>query len=131
MHRAACGGGHPEMFQSASLDSRFLPGRDELPERCNDASEHGSQLSGRDRVSSDVRAMLALLCYRADISLAGESIRIELTEGGMVHFLAAESGSTLYALSSERKPESPVATSPTSGSKPITLSTQQLSTTRR
>ena len=78
-------------------------------------------------VSSDVRAMLALFCYRRShlhalaISIASSCSERELIEfGGRV-------GSTLYALS--REPSARSAPSSSYGSrKPITLSTKPLST---
>jgi hypothetical protein len=80
-----------------------------------------------DSVTSDVRAMLALFCYRRShlhslaIAIAASCSERELIQlGGRV-------GSTLYALS--REPAARAAPSSSYGNrKPITLSTKPLST---
>jgi hypothetical protein len=79
-------------------------------------------------VPSDVRAMLALFCYRRNhmhalaISIASSCNERELIEhGGRV-------GSTLYALSREAPAARNVTSSYSSNRKAITLSTKPLST---
>jgi hypothetical protein len=91
------------------------------------ASEHGlAHLVAS--VSSDVRAMLALFCYRrSHLHSLALSIAATCTENELVHF-GGRVGSTLYALSREA-PSSRVAVSSSyNGRKPITLSTKPLST---
>ena len=107
-----------------AFEGDFCPVRDELLGEMYRASEHGlPQLV--ESVSSDVRAMLALFCYRRShlhslaISIAASCSERELIQAG------GRVGSTLYALS--REPAGRAAPSP-SGRKPITLSTKPLST---
>ncbi|MDE1933736.1 hypothetical protein [Bradyrhizobium sp.] len=105
------------------FENDFCPIRDELLGQMYRASEHGlPQLVAS--VSPDVRAMLALFCYRKShlyslaLTIAGSCSERELVQAG------GRVGSTLYVLSRE-----PAArTSPTSvnGRKPITLSTKPL-----
>jgi hypothetical protein len=114
-----------QMFSSRdAFENDFCPVRDELLGEMYRASENGLPRLVAS-VSSDVRAMLALFCYRRShlyslaLSIAASCSEKELTEfGGRV-------GSTLYALSRE-----PAArTMPSYGNrKPITLSTKPLST---
>jgi hypothetical protein len=81
-----------------------------------------------ESVSSDVRAMLALFCYRrSHLHSLALSIASTCTERELVHF-GGRVGLTLYALSREA-PASRVSASPSyNGRKPITLSTKPLST---
>jgi hypothetical protein len=75
-------------------------------------------------VSPDVRAMLALFCYRrSHLHALALAIATSCTERELVHF-GGRVGSTLFALSRE-----PARTSTAShgGRKPITLSTKPLS----
>src|ERR1700726_1423562 len=114
------------MFSSRdAFENDFCPVRDELLGEMYRANEHGlARLV--DSVSSDVRAMLALFCYRRShlhslaLSIAATCSERELIElGGRV-------GSTLYALS--REPPARSAPSSSYGNrKPITLSTKPLS----
>ncbi|GAC1616370.1 MAG: hypothetical protein NVS4B4_01080 [Bradyrhizobium sp.] len=106
-----------------AFEGDFCPVRDELLGEMYRASEHGlPQLV--ESVSSDVRAMLALFCYRRShlhslaISIAASCSERELIQAG------GRVGSTLYALS--REPATHAAPS-SSGRKPITLSTKPLS----
>ncbi len=106
-----------------AFEGDFCPVRDELLGEMYRASEHGlPQLV--ESVSSDVRAMLALFCYRRShlhslaISIAASCSERELIQAG------GRVGSTLYALS--REPAARSAPS-SSGRKPITLSTKPLS----
>ena len=115
------------MFSSRdAFENDFCPVRDELLGEMYRANENGlPQLV--ESVSSDVRAMLALFCYRRShlhtlaLSIAASCSERELMElGGRV-------GSTLYALS--REPAARSAQSSSYGNrKPITLSTKPLST---
>jgi hypothetical protein len=114
------------MFSSRdAYDNDFCPVRDELLGEMYRASENGLPRLV-ESVSSDVRAMLALFCYRRShlytlaLSIAASCSERELMEfGGRV-------GSTLYALSREA-PAKRSASSSYGGRKPITLSTKPLS----
>jgi hypothetical protein len=115
------------MFSSRdAFENDFCPVRDELLGEMYRASEHGlPQLV--ESVSPEVRAMLALFCYRRShlhqlaLAIASSCTERELIEiGGRV-------GSTLYALSREPAGRVSVPTSH-NGRKPITLSTKPLST---
>lgn len=107
-----------------AFDNDFCPIRDELLGELYRASEHGlPQLVAS--VSPDVRALLALFCYRRShlyalsLAIAGSCSEQELVQvGGRV-------GSTLYALS--REPVARSAPPSLGGRKPITLSTKPLS----
>lgn len=115
------------MFPSRdAYDSDSCPVRDELLGEMYRANEHGLALLV-DTVSSDVRAMLALFCYRRShlYSLA-LSIASSCTERELVHF-GGRVGSTLYALSREAPANRVAASSSYNGRKPITLSTKPLS----
>jgi hypothetical protein len=114
------------MFSSRdAFENDFCPVRDELLGEMYRANENGlARLV--ESVSSEVRAMLALFCYRRShlhtlaLSIAATCSERELIElGGRV-------GSTLYALS--REPSARSAPSSSYGNrKPITLSTKPLS----
>jgi hypothetical protein len=115
------------MFSSRdAFENDFCPVRDELLGEMYRASENGLPKLV-DSVTSDVRAMLALFCYRRShlhslaIAIAASCSERELIQlGGRV-------GSTLYALS--REPAARAAPSSSYGNrKPITLSTKPLST---
>ena len=117
------------MFPSRDVyDNDKCPVRDELLGQMYRASEHGLKHLV-DSVSSDVRAMLALFCYRrSHLHSLALSIAASCTENELVHF-GGRVGTTLYALSREAAPSSRVATSSSyNGRKPITLSTKPLST---
>jgi hypothetical protein len=115
------------MFSSRdAFENDFCPVREELLGEMYRANENGlPQLV--ESVSSDVRAMLALFCYRRShlyslaLAIAASCSERELIQiGGRV-------GSTLYALS--REPAAHAAPSSAYGNrKPITLSTKPLST---
>jgi hypothetical protein len=88
------------MWSSRTFDSDDCPVADELLGSLYRDSEHGLPALV-DSVSSDVRALLALFCYRRahlhSLSLAIAATCTEhdlVTQGGMV-------GSTLYAQSRE------------------------------
>jgi hypothetical protein len=115
------------MFSSRdAFENDFCPVRDELLGEMYRANGNGLPLLV-DSVSSEVRAMLALFCYRRShlhslaIAVAASCTERELTQlGGRV-------GSTLYALS--REPAVRATPSSSYGNrKPITLSTKPLST---
>jgi hypothetical protein len=115
------------MFSSRdAFENDFCPVRDELLGEMYRASENGlPQLVAT--VSPDVRAMLALFCYRRShlYSLA-LTIAASCSEHELVRF-GGRVGSTLYALS--REPAARAAPSSSFGNrKPITLSTKPLST---
>ncbi|MGQ0684920.1 hypothetical protein [Bradyrhizobium sp.] len=114
------------MFSSRNVfENDFCPVRDELLGEMYRASEHGLPKLV-ESVSPEVRAMLALFCYRRShlhqlaLAIAASCSERELIEiGGRV-------GSTLYALS--REPAARTSASTSSGNrKPITLSTKPLS----
>jgi hypothetical protein len=115
------------MFNRDAYDSDSCPVRDELLGEMYRANEHGlARLV--DTVSSDVRAMLALFCYRrSHLHSLALSIAASCTERELVNF-GGRVGSTLYALSRETPANRSVSTSSYSGRKPITLSTKPLST---
>jgi hypothetical protein len=106
------------------LENDFCPVRDELLGEMYRASEHGLPMLVAS-VSPDVRAMLALFCYRRShlYSLA-LAIAVSCSEQELIR-AGGRVGATLYALSRE-----PVAHSTTASSygnrKPITLSTKPL-----
>ena len=115
------------MFSSReAFENDFCPVRDELLGEMYRSSENGLPRLV-ESVSSEVRAMLALFCYRRShlyslaLSIAASCSERELIQlGGRV-------GSTLYALS--REPATRSAPSSSYGNrKPITLSTKPLST---
>ena len=113
------------MFSSRdAFENDFCPVRDDLLGEMYRASEHGLPLLVAS-VSSDVRAMLALFCYRRShlyslaLTIAASCSEHELVQvGGRV-------GSTLYALS--REPAARTSPAALGGRKPITLSTKPLS----
>ena len=106
------------------LENDFCPVRDELLGEMYRASEHGlPQLVAS--VSPDVRAMLALFCYRKShlhslaLAIAASCTEQELVQAG------GRVGSTLFALS--REPAERAQPVSVNGRKPITLSTKPLS----
>jgi hypothetical protein len=115
------------MFSSRdAYENDFCPVRDELLGEMYRANENGlAQLV--ESVSSDVRAMLALFCYRrSHLHSLALSIAATCSERELIH-LGGRVGSTLYALSREA-PATRSAPSSSSGRKAITLSTRPLST---
>src|ERR1700693_5497690 len=119
--------GGAAMFSSRdAYENDFCPVRDELLGEMYRASEQGLPRLV-ESVSSDVRAMLALFCYRRShlYSLA-LAIAASCNERDLIQ-LGGRVGSTLYALS--REPAVRSAPSSSYGHrKPITLSTKPLST---
>jgi hypothetical protein len=110
-----------------AYDNDSCPVRDELLGEMYRANEHG--LAGLvESVSSDVRVMLALFCYRrSHLHSLALSIATSCTERELIHF-GGRVGSTLYALSRESTTGRSSASSSHGGRKPITLSTKPLST---
>jgi hypothetical protein len=113
------------MFSSRdTFESDFCPVRDELLGEMYRASEGGLPRLV-ETVSPDVRARLALFCYRRShlhslaVAIAGSCNERDLIENG------GRVGSTLYALSREGSTKS--SPSQSGGRKPITLSTKPLS----
>jgi hypothetical protein len=114
------------MFSSReAYDNDFCPVQDELLGEMYRANESGlAKLV--DSVSSDVRAMLALFCYRrSHLHSLALAIAASCSERDLIQ-LGSRVGSTLYALSRETPAARMVASF--GGRKPITLSTKPLST---
>lgn len=109
-----------------AFENDFCPVRDDLLGQMYRANQNGlPQLV--ESVSPDVRAMLALFCYRRShlhalaIAIAGSCNERDLIQlGGRV-------GAALYDLS-RSTPASRTAQSSHSGRKPVTLSTKPLTT---
>lgn len=79
-------------------------------------------------VSSDVRAMLALFCYRrSHLHALAVAIAASCDERELIQ-LGGRVGSTLYALSHDNAVARPAAPTSYSNRKSITLSTKPLST---
>jgi hypothetical protein len=114
------------MFSSRdAFENDFCPVRDELLGELYRASEHGLPKLV-ESVSPDVRAMLALFCYRrSHLHALALAIASSCSERDLIKF-GGRVGTTLYALS--REPAARVALVATGGRKPITLSTKPLST---
>jgi hypothetical protein len=114
-----------QMFSSRDVfENDLCPVRDELLGQMYRANENGlPQLVAS--VSPDVRALLALFCYRrSHLNSLAIAIASSCSEQELVQF-GGRVGSTLYALSREPAAR---ATPPSAGSrKPITLSTKPLS----
>ena len=115
------------MFSSRdAFENDFCPVRDELLGEMYRASEHGLPKLV-ESVSPEVRAMLALFCYRrSHLHQLALSIATSCTERELIE-IGGRVGSTLYALSREPAARVSVSTSG-NGRKPITLSTKPLST---
>jgi hypothetical protein len=115
------------MFSSRdAFENDFCPVRDELLGEMYRASEHGLPKLV-ESVSSEVRAMLALFCYRrSHLHTLALSIAATCSERDLIQ-LGGRVGSTLYALA--REPAARATSSTSYGNrKPITLSTKPLST---
>jgi hypothetical protein len=115
------------MFSSRdAFDNDFCPVREELLGEMYRANEHGlARLV--ESVSSDVRAMLALFCYRrSHLHSLALSIAASCSERELIQF-GVRAGSALYALCREPAARSAPASS-FGNRKPITLSTKPLST---
>ena len=115
------------MFSSRdAFDNDFCPIRDELLGEMYRANQNGlARLV--ESVSSDVRAMLALFCYRrSHLHSLALSIAASCSERELIQF-GGRVGSALYALSREPAARA-VPPSSFGNRKPITLSTKPLST---
>ncbi len=113
------------MFSSRdAYDSERCPVRDELLGEMYRANQHGlARLV--ESVSSDVRAQLALFCYRrSHLHSLALSIASSCSERELI-LIGGRVGATLYAQS--REPAERARPSH-SGRKPITLSTKPLAT---
>src|ERR1700709_1952046 len=110
-----------------AFENDFCPVRDELRGARYRASENGLPILV-ESVSSEVRAMLALFCYRrSHLHSLALSIATSCSERDLIQ-LGGRVGSTLYTLS-RQAPTARSASSSSSGNrKPITLSTKPLST---
>jgi hypothetical protein len=116
------------MFSSRdAYENDFCPVRDELLGEMYRANENGlPQLV--ESVSSDVRAMLALFCYRrSHLHSLALAIAASCSERELIQ-LGGRVGSTLYALSREAPAMRNAPSTSYSNRKPITLSTKPLST---
>jgi hypothetical protein len=116
------------MFSSRdAYENDFCPVRDELLGEMYRANENGlPQLV--ESVSSDVRAMLALFCYRrSHLHSLALAIATSCSERELIQ-LGGRVGSTLYALSREAPATRSTPSSSYGNRKPITLSTKPLST---
>lgn len=115
------------MFSSRdAFENDFCPIRDELLGEMYRADANGLPVL-IESVSSEVRAMLALFCYRrSHLHRLALAIAASCFERDLIRF-GSRVGTTLYALSQE-----PAASSMSSSSygkrNPITLSTKPLST---
>jgi hypothetical protein len=114
------------MFSSReAYESDFCPVRDELLGEMYRASANGLPRLV-ESVAPDVRARLALFCYRRShlhslaLTIAASCAERELVEAG------GRAGATLHALS--REPAVRSTPSLSGGRKPITLSTKPLAT---
>ena len=115
------------MFSSRdAFENDFCPVRDELLGEMYRANANGLPMLV-ESVSSEVRAMLALFCYRrSHLHSLALSIAASCSERELIQ-LGGRVGSTLYALS--RGPAAHSAPLSSYGNrKPITLSTKPLST---
>ena len=113
------------MFSSRdAFENDFCPVQDDLLGEMYRASEHGlPQLVAS--VSPDVRAMLALFCYRrSHLYALALTIAASCSEQDLVQ-VGGRVGSTLYGLS--REPAAQTSPALQGGRKPITLSTKPLS----
>ena len=115
------------MFSSRdAYENDFCPVRDELLGEMYRASENGLPRLV-ESIASDVRAMLALFCYRrSHLHSLALSIAASCSERELIQ-LGGRVGSTLYALSRETPATRSVAASSYGNRKPITLSTKPLS----
>jgi hypothetical protein len=115
------------MFSSRdAFENDFCPVRDELLGEMYRANANGLPMLV-ESVSSEVRAMLALFCYRrSHLHALALAIAASCSERELIQ-LGGRVGSTLYALS--REPAERATPSSSYGNrKPITLSTKPLST---
>jgi hypothetical protein len=113
------------MFSSRdAFENDFCPVRDELLGEMYRASEHGLPVLV-ESVAPEVRAMLALFCYRrSHLHQLALAIATSCTERQLIE-IGGRVGSTLYALS--REPAHAQVSVSSHGRTPITLSTKPLS----
>jgi len=114
------------MFSSRdAYENDFCPVRDELLGEMYRASESGLPKLV-ESVSSDVRARLALFCYRkSHLHSLALAIAASCGERDLIEF-GGRVGSTLFALS-RQAPAARAALSSPNGRKPITLPPNPLS----
>src|ERR1700734_1447180 len=100
-----------QMFSSReAFENDFCPVRDELLGEMYRANENGLPLLVQS-VSSEVRAMLALFCYRrSHLHALALSIAASCSERELIQ-LGGRVGSTLYALSREAPATRPAPSS--------------------
>jgi hypothetical protein len=116
------------MFSSRdAYENDFCPVREELLGEMYRASENGlPELVAS--VSSEVRAMLALFCYRrSHLHSLALSIAASCSERDLIE-LGGRVGSTLYTLSRQAPATRATPSLSYGNRKPITLSTKPLST---
>ena len=115
------------MFSSRdAYENDFCPVRDELLGEMYRANENGLPRLV-ESVSSEVRAMLALFCYRrSHLHALALSIAASCNERELIH-LGGRVGSALYTLSRQALATRAAPSSPYGNRKPITLSTKPLS----
>src|SRR6195952_2369499 len=115
------------MFSSReAYENDFCPVRDELLGEMYRANENGLPILV-ESVSSEVRAMLALFCYRrSHLHSLALSIAASCSERELIQ-LGGRVGSTLYALSRKAPAGGSAPSSSYGNRKPITLSTKPLS----
>src|SRR5260370_35305731 len=108
------------MFSSRdAYENDFCPVRDELLGEMYRANENGLSMLV-ESVSSDVRAMLALFCYRrSHLHPLALSIAASCSERELIQ-LGGRAGPTLYALSREAPATPPTPRSSTRNPKPTT-----------
>jgi hypothetical protein len=116
------------MFSSRdAYENDFCPVRDELLGEMYRANENGLPVLV-ESVSSEVRAMLALFCYRrSHLHSLALSIATSCSERDLIQ-LGGRVGSTLYTLSRQAPTARSASSSSYGNRKPITLSTKPLST---
>jgi len=115
------------MFSSRDYDNESCPVQEELLGAMYRASEQGLPKLV-ESVSPDVRAMLALFCYRrSHLHSLALAIATSCSERDLVQF-GGRVGAALYSLTREAPSTRAVSVSSYGGKKPITLSTTPLST---
>ena len=116
------------MFSSReAYENDFCPVRDELLGEMYRANENGLPILV-ESVSSEVRAMLALFCYRrSHLHSLALSIAASCSERDLIQ-LGGRVGSALYTLSRQAPTTRSASSSSYGNRKPITLSTKPLST---
>src|SRR4030088_2614849 len=116
------------MFSSRdAYENDFCPVRDELLGEMYRANENGLPVLV-ESVASEVRAMLALFCYRrSHLNSLALSIAASCSERELIH-LGGRVGPPLTALPRKAPKTPPTPSSSYGNRKPITLSTKPLST---